>query len=161
MRRCRDEVARACRAARARRGAPPALGIARLGLVPLLASLLIATAVTLLTPPEPALAFPGRATGRIYDPARERSGRDKAPTGRYMKAPPIPDPEDRQPFHSTAEVPDPTPRLRGGRGLERKGRYFYEKPNQPQLTRQTESRGIDTKIPSPELAAKRRSNGLR
>lgn len=107
-----------------------------------------------------ALADSGESTGRIYNPKRTRTSKTGAERGRDMKRPPVPDPRDHQQLRSTAEVPSPEPRARGGSGYARKGKYFYAEPTPPTLTRRTNERAHAT-IPSPEPPPRRRSAALR
>lgn len=99
----------------------------------------------------PAWARGGSESGgRIYRPSRLRTPREPRPPGRKMSRPPIPEPEQRQPLRSSALIPNPEPRSRGGSGYARKGKYFYELPREIELKRLKNRRGYRPSIPRPE-----------
>lgn len=77
------------------------------------------------------LATTSAADGRAYNPSRMRP---KAETGRQMRRTTVPEPVARPPTRLKATIPDPTPRKRGGEGLMRRGRYFYEVAKPIQLS---------------------------
>ncbi|MFM7143385.1 MAG: hypothetical protein ACKO2K_15890 [Alphaproteobacteria bacterium] len=110
-------------------------------------------------------ALPGRAlsgsrqhryggdqgNGRVYDTERLRPSRGSAATGRYMRRPDVPEPDSLRPLHSTAAIPDPTPRLHGGSRYVRAGKLFYETPSDPTLTRKSSKQQYRNLVPSPEV----------
>jgi hypothetical protein len=60
-------------------------------------------------------------------------------------------------LRSTAKIPNPEPRNRGGSGYVRRGKYFYEEPEAPTLTRKSPNSRLKASIPSPENPARRRT----
>jgi len=89
--------------------------------------------------------------GRVFDAERMRPGRTSAPSGRYMRRPDVPEPDAMRPLRSTAAIPDPTPRLKGGSRYSRQGDYFFATASDPQLTRKTSKQQYRNLIPSPEV----------
>ena len=116
----------------------------------LLAALLIAEVAL----PGTALAGSSKSSssegGRIYNPSRLRDNATGPAPGRAMRRPPIPDPENPRPLHSTAKIPSPEPQPRGGSGYVRKGNKFYFEAQPPQLTRENPNQKIRNSIPNPE-----------
>lgn len=106
----------------------------------------------------------GGISGRIFDPSRLRT-RKEAPadpsSGRALQPRVTPDPEKREPVVVRAEIPNPEPRARGGQGLERRGKYFYDAPRPPELARPGASRLQRETIPRPEVRVRTRSEALR
>jgi hypothetical protein len=71
-----------------------------------------------------------RGSDAITMSSRHLPKRDRAPTGRTMHRPAIPDPPQREALRAYAPVPDPSPQLHavaGGRSV-RIGAYFYRRP---------------------------------
>lgn len=89
--------------------------------------------------------------GRVFDAERMRPGRTSAPSGRYMRRPDVPEPDAMRSLRSTAAIPDPTPRLRGGSRYVRSGKYFYETASDPLLTRKSSKQQYRNLVPSPEV----------
>jgi hypothetical protein len=88
--------------------------------------------------------------GRIYNPSRLRTQRESRSPGRKIRRPQIPEPEQRVPLRSSALIPNPEPKTRGGSGYERKGQYFYETPRDIRLKRTKGQTGYKPSIPRPE-----------
>ncbi|HZR83751.1 MAG TPA: hypothetical protein VFD92_21830 [Candidatus Binatia bacterium] len=103
----------------------------------------------------------GEGTGRMYSGSRARTSKSGPAPGRILQPPPIPDPEDPRPLHSTAKIPSPEPHLRGGSGYVRKGQYFYEEPTPVQLTRQNPNQRLKWSIPNPENHVRRKTAAAR
>lgn len=101
-----------------------------------------------------------RPSGRIYNPSRLRTRAEGASKGRSMQRPPIPDPESRALLRPQADIPNPEPRSRGGAGLVRRGKSFYEVPQPPTLARRT---GVSRRatIPNPEVHIPKQSAATR
>ncbi|MBM4243175.1 MAG: hypothetical protein FJ148_05075 [Deltaproteobacteria bacterium] len=96
--------------------------------------------------------------GRIYDPKRLRTQRERPLGGRTMSRPAVPEPDQRKPLRSSALIPDPGPSKRGGSGYTRKGKYFYETPKDIELTRSKPGAGYNATVPRPEqLGTERRA----
>jgi len=96
--------------------------------------------------------------GRVGNPKRLRTQREKRPPGRKMSRPSIPEPEQRLPLRSKALIPNPEPNTRGGSGFTRKGKYFYETPKDIELTRSKPRSGYNASVPRPEkLGTERRA----
>lgn len=94
--------------------------------------------------------------GRVFEAERMRPGRSAAPSGRYMRRPDVPEPDAMRPLRSTAAIPDPTPRLRGGSRFMRQGDFFFATAADPSLTRKTPKQQYRNLIPSPEVVETRR-----
>ena len=92
-----------------------------------------------------------QGNGRIYDPERLRNGRTSASLGRFMRRPDVPEPDAMRSLRPTAAIPDPTPRLHGGSRYTRLGKYFYENPSGPLLTRKSPKQQYRNLVPSPEV----------
>ena len=112
---------------------------------------------------ESAFAKSSSEGGRIGNPKRLRTQREKPPGGRKMQRPAIPEPEQRLPLRSTAVIPNPEPSKRGGSGYTRNGKYFYETPRDIELTRTKQGAGYRATVPRPEqLGTERRAkDGIR
>ena len=96
--------------------------------------------------------------GRVGNPKRLRTQREKPQGGRKMSRPPIPEPDQRKPLRSSALIPNPEPSQRGGSGYMRKGKYFYETPKDIELTRTKPGSGYRATVPRPEkLGTERRA----
>ena len=94
-------------------------------------------AIAFMMAPVASLAAGG---GRVGDPKNLRVKKTQKERGRIMRRPPIPDPRPKQPATLRAAIPDPTARPRGGKGYNRRGRYFYEKPKPIYAGRGTQKR---------------------
>lgn len=97
-----------------------------------------------------AVAKSSEGGGRIYNPEKLRTPKERVPKGRSMKRPSIPDPEERQPVRSSALIPNPSPSSRGGGGYQRNGKYFYETPRDIELKGARKSNRYNPTIPRPE-----------
>jgi hypothetical protein len=100
----------------------------------------------------------GEGTGRVYDPSRLRTKKTGPAPGRVLRNPPIPEPENPRQLRSTAKIPSPEPRGRGGSGYARRGKYFYEIPEPPELTRTAPNARLKASIPNPESPPHRRKS---
>jgi hypothetical protein len=94
--------------------------------------------------------FPGRTTGRVYDPSHLRAQPERNAPGRSLKPPSKPDPEVHEMARSHAEIPNPEPQRHGGSGYARQGQYFYASPAPPVLRRPSTKPQYVATVPNPE-----------
>ncbi len=101
----------------------------------------------------PVAALADSGGGRSGNANRLRPKADSAPVGRTMRRPTMPEPKMRSPWRLQAAIPDPSPHKRGGKGLERRGRYFDE--TMPEIRGNTQ-RTRQLLPPDPAIRASKR-----